>query len=87
MTQFIKLTECNNGVVLINVDRIEHITKGSKSPDTYIKMLGNFLGKSEPQKETYFFVKESVEDIWIALNIGQNVVYDADTRKAMTNDK
>lgn len=66
MTKFIKLTECNGDLVLLNVDRIEHITLGSKGNDTYIKLLSNIQGKpNEPvNKENYFFVKESVSEIW-----------------------
>lgn len=70
MTKFIKLTECNGNEIIINVDCIEHITKGSKGTDTYIKMLSH--------KENYFFVKESVDDIWVALNIRQAITYDID---------
>lgn len=70
MTKFIKLTECNGNTIIVNADRVEHFTKGSKGTDTYIKMLSH--------KENYFFVKESVNDIWVALNIGQNVIYDID---------
>lgn len=70
MTKFIKLTECNGVLVLINIDRIEHITLGSKGNDTYIKLLSNAQGKPNepPNKENYFFVRESVQDIWNALS-------------------
>lgn len=59
MIKFLKLTECNGQPVLINIERIEHSTVGAKGNDTYIKLLKNSEGK-----ENYFFVKESVEDIW-----------------------
>lgn len=67
MTKFIKLTECNGDLVLLNIDRIEHITLGSKGTDTYIKLLSNLQGKPNESiinKENYFFVKETVEQIW-----------------------
>lgn len=78
MTQFIKLTECNGNAVLINTNRIEHITKGSKGFDTYIKLLNNPSTKlnEAPNKENYFFVKESIEDIWNMLDNNQLVSMD-----------
>lgn len=70
MTKFIKLTECNGNTIIVNIDRVEHFTKGAKGIDTYIKMLSNLQGKpNEPlNKENYFFVKESVDDVWRMLN-------------------
>lgn len=62
MTKFIKVTECNGLVLLLNADRID-ICLGAKGNDTYIKLLKNSEGK-----ENYFFVKESVEQIWEMLN-------------------
>lgn len=68
--KFIKLTECNNNVMLLNADRIEHVCIGSKGTDTYVKLLSNNQGKlNEPaNKENYFFVKETVEQIWNMLH-------------------
>jgi hypothetical protein len=66
MTKFIKLTECKGSIIIINVERIEHLTLGAKGTDTYIKMLSNLQGKpNEPlNKENYFFVKESMDTVW-----------------------
>lgn len=64
MTKFIKLTECDGQVLILNIDRIEHICLGAKGTDTYIKML-----KNSSDKESYFFVKEKLEDIWLMLRI------------------
>lgn len=62
---FIKVTECNGNIVLINVDRIEHMTLGTKGTDTYIKLLNN--KSNEAKRENYFFVKESIDQIWFQL--------------------
>lgn len=66
MIKFIKLTECKGNTIILNADRIEHITLGAKGTDTYIKMLSNLQGKpNEPlNKENYFFVRESIDDIF-----------------------
>lgn len=86
MTHFIKLIECDGRVLILNTDRIEHICLGAKGFDTYVKLLGNPNNKSNENmgKENYFFVKESIEDIWIALNVDQNVTYDVDIGKDIT---
>lgn len=55
MNNFIKLTECKGNVLILNTDRIEHITLGAKGNDTYIKLF---------EKENYFFVRESIDVIW-----------------------
>lgn len=67
MTKFIKLTECNGKAVLINTARIENICLGAKGQDTYIKLL-----KNDDNKENYFFVKETVDQIWGMLNANPN---------------
>lgn len=59
MTKFIKVTECNGNMLLLNADRIENVCLGAKGTDTYVKLL-----KTGESKENYFFVKESVEAIW-----------------------
>lgn len=59
MTKFIKVTECNGLVLILNADRIENVCIGAKGNDTYIKLL-----KNSENKENYFFVKETVEQIW-----------------------
>lgn len=65
MTLFIKLTECKGNTIVLNIDRIEHITLGAKGTDTYIKLINNYQPKfNELSKENYFFVKESIEVIW-----------------------
>lgn len=71
MRKFIKITECNGNVILINVDRIEHITLGTKGTDTYIKLLANNSGK-----ENYFFIKETVEDVWNMMDDEQIISMD-----------
>lgn len=58
MTKFIKVTEHNGSVQLLNVSRIESVCLGAKGNDTYIKLLKN------SERENYFFVKESVEQVW-----------------------
>lgn len=63
MTKFIKLTEHNGNVILLNTDRIESVCFGAKGSDTYVKLL-----KNSENRENYFFVKESVEDIWNMLD-------------------
>lgn len=62
MTRFIKLIECKGKAIILNTARIEHIQMGTKGNDTYIKMLAN-----DQTKENYFFVTETVEDIWLAM--------------------
>lgn len=69
MTKFIKVTECNGNIVVLNTARIEHFALGTKGTDTYIKLLNNSSKPTEtPGKENYFFVKESVEQLWEMLN-------------------
>lgn len=61
MTKFIKLTECKGNTVILNTAQIEHITLGTKGTDTFIKMLSK---PNEITKENYFFVRESVDEVW-----------------------
>lgn len=73
--QFIRLTECNGNVVIINVNQIEHITVGTRGQDTYVKLIGNTYNPKPTEimgKEKYFFVKETVEDIWVWLKEKQH---------------
>lgn len=73
MIQFMKLTEYNGDAVIINVNQIEHIIKGTKGQDTFVKLIGNTYTKpNETPKEKYFFVKETVEDIWAWIRERQN---------------
>lgn len=63
---FIKLIEHNGNLIILNTDRIDHITIGTRGEDTYIKMIGTNNGTS--LKENYFFVKETIESIWNMLH-------------------
>lgn len=70
MTKFIKLTEYDGNLIVLNTDRIEHLTLGAKGSDTYIKLINNSGKLSDAQtKENYFFVKETVEEIYWKLTI------------------
>jgi hypothetical protein len=64
MTKFIKLHEtCGNDTVkavLISVECIEHVTIGKKGTDTYVKLI---TPSHVAAKESWFFVKETVEEI------------------------
>jgi hypothetical protein len=65
MTKFIKLHEaCGNDaykVVLINVALIEYAKVGNKGTDTFVKMITP--SRIDETKASWFFVKESVDDI------------------------
>lgn len=69
MIKFIKLTEVfisgGSTPVLLNIACIKSVKMSDKGKDTHIFMTD----------QKYYFVKESVEDIWVILNIGQNVTY------------
>jgi len=62
MTKFIKLTETmshgDNRSLVLNITNIAHVQQGLNGRDTHIKM-SDF--------KTYYFVKESVEEINLLL--------------------
>lgn len=62
--KFLKLTEsCSNGIVrqiLVNAAQICFIQQGDRAKDTYIGLVNS---------PKYYFVKESVADIWIMMNV------------------
>lgn len=64
MLKFIKLTECKGNIIILNTAQIEHITLGTKGTDTFIKMLSK---PNDIIKENYFFVRESVDEVWLQL--------------------
>lgn len=68
MTNFIKLTQYDGKPVILNIAYIEHICIGSKGTDTYIRLLPIYQGKANVSKENYFFVKESIEEVWNMLD-------------------
>lgn len=86
MTKFIRLTECKGSIIIINVERIEHITLGAKGTDTYIKMLSNLQGKPNEllNKENYFFIKESMDIVWEMLQ-GELISTDAISKEIIVN--
>lgn len=91
MTKFIKLTESNgpNSTVLLNVASIGAIQSGNRK-DVYVRMTYNMIDKEGKPKTEYYFVKESIDDIWMMLNPDQykiNQEYKAGVetmRKSMT---
>lgn len=72
MTKFIRVSEvCGNDVtktVLINADHIEHVKVGNKGTDTFIKLITP--SRTNEAKGSWFFVKESLEQIEQQLGVG-----------------
>lgn len=62
MIKFIKLTEANGNILIVNTTQIEHFTLGAKGKDIFIKMIKN------GDKENCFFVQESIDTIWSMIN-------------------
>lgn len=91
MTKFIKLTEpYNNGdrPLIINCDAIRSIKIGDKGRDTLINMT--YDNEQEGKFSKFYFVKESVEEIWEMLNsensyIKQPIIMNAVEYQAYTN--
>ena len=64
---WLKLTEIKfktgeTKTILLNADSISHMMKADKNNDSYIKMKVSEAG------ETFFFVKESLDQIYAMLN-------------------
>lgn len=61
MLKFIKLTEVHGNdtlkTIILNAASIQVIQKGSKEKDTFIRLFD----------KSFFFVKESLDDIWMLL--------------------
>lgn len=67
MTKFIKLTERYNDretAIIINCNCITALKKGNGGTDTMIQMRT----MAEEGKNRFYFVKESIDQIWEMLN-------------------
>lgn len=77
MTKFIRVNESmthgDTKLLLLNADYITHVQQGLNGKDTHIRMH---------DFKTYYFVKESVQEIWDQINNTMMIMPDGEIVRA-----